>query len=79
MGHTVSIRDLRNRGGDVIAEVERGASVIVTRDGQSVAELRPLPRRVVNARTLIARRRHLPDVDTGRLRADFDATIDMSL
>jgi len=79
MSRTVSIRDLRNHGGDVIADVERGESVIVTRDGQPVAELRPLPRRGVSAATLIARRRHLPDVDTARLRADIDATSDMSL
>lgn len=79
MSQTVSIRDLRNHGGDVLAEVERGESVIVTRDGRPVAELRPLPRRGVSAAALIARRRHLPDVDTARLRADIDATIDMSL
>ena len=79
MSQTVSIRELRNHGGDVLAEVERGESVIVTRDGRPVAELRPLPRRGVSAAALIARRRHLPDVDTARLRADIDATIDMSL
>lgn len=79
MSSTVSIRDLRNHGGDVLAEVERGESVIVTRDGRPVAELRPLPRRGVSATALVARRRHLPDVDPARLRADIDATIDMSV
>ena len=79
MRSTVSIRDLRNHGGDVLADVERGESVIVTRDGQPVAELRPLPKRGVSAAALVARRRHLPDVDAASLRADIDATIDMSL
>lgn len=79
MSRAVSIRDLRNHGGEVLADVERGESVVVTRDGRPVAELRSLPRRGVSAAALIARRRHLPDVDSARLRADIDATIDMSL
>ncbi|MGB7163680.1 MAG: type II toxin-antitoxin system prevent-host-death family antitoxin, partial [Mycobacterium sp.] len=38
------MRDLRNKGGEVLDRVERGECVIVTRDGRPVAELRPLPR-----------------------------------
>ena len=39
------MRDLRNRGGEVLDRVERGERLIVTRDGRAVAELRSLPRR----------------------------------
>ena len=34
---SVTVRDLRNRGGEVLDRVERGERVIVTRDGRAVA------------------------------------------
>ena len=74
MSQTGSIRELRNHGGDVLAEVERGESVIVTRDGRPVAELRPLPRRGVSAAALIPLR-----LTQTEAVYDIDATIDMSL
>lgn len=76
---TVTIRDLRNRGGEILAEVARGEAMIVTRDGEPIAEIRPLPRRGVSTAELIARRRHLPDIDPDRLRADIDSILDQSL
>jgi prevent-host-death family protein len=76
---TVTVRELRNNGGDVLDRVERGESVIVTRDGHPVAELRPLPRRSPRAAELIARRRQLPRVDPEALRRDVDAVIDPSV
>ena len=42
----VSIRDLRNHGGDVVDRVARGERVTITRAGRAVAELRPLARRL---------------------------------
>jgi prevent-host-death family protein len=74
-----SIRDLRNHGGEVIGRVLAGQRVTITRDGEPVAELRPLPRRRLSAGVLIERFRALPPVDAGRLRADIDAVIDQSL
>jgi prevent-host-death family protein len=76
---TVTVRDLRNHGGRVLDEVLRGHAVVVTRDGEAVAELRPSPRRGASAAELIARRRHQPDVDLGSFRADVDSVVDMSL
>lgn len=38
----VTVRDLRNHGGQVLERVERGETMVVTRDGRPVAELRPL-------------------------------------
>jgi prevent-host-death family protein len=45
----ISIRDLRNHGGEVIDRVEAGERLTVTRDGRPVAELRPLPGRFVRS------------------------------
>lgn len=75
----VSIRDLRNRGGDVVDQVERGQSVVVTRAGRPVAELRPLRRAPLDVATLIDRRSSLPVVDPSRLTADIDAIVDAGL
>lgn len=76
---TVSVRDLRNHGGEVLDSVARGESVTVTRDGVPVAELRPLPRRGLSAVQLIERRRHLAHIDPDRLRRDIDAVLDSSV
>ena len=76
---SVTVRDLRNRGGEVLDRVERGERVIVTRDGRAVAELRPLPRRSARPVELIERRKGLPRVDPDVLRRDIDAVIDPTL
>lgn len=75
----VTIRELRNRGGDVLERVRRGEVLTVTRDGHPVAELRPLPRRPVPAATLLRHWRGLPEVDAAKLKADIDAMLDASL
>ena len=76
---TVTIRELRNHGGEVVGRVEAGARAIVTRDGRPVAELRPLRARGVSAAALLERWRRLPAVDPEALRRDVDAVIDQSL
>lgn len=73
------MRDLRNRGGEVLDRVLAGERVTVTRDGKPVAELRPLPGTRLNAHALVERFRHLPPVDPGRFRNDVDAVIDQSI
>jgi prevent-host-death family protein len=76
---SVTVRDLRNKGGEVLDRVERGERLVVTRDGRAVAELRPLPRRSAGPAELIERKNRLPRVDPDALRADIDAVIDPSL
>ena len=76
---TVTIRDLRNRGGDVVDRVQAGERLLVTRDGRPVAELRPLVQTGLTAAELIRRRRNLPAVDPEALRRDLDAVIDSSI
>ena len=75
----VTIRDLRNRGGEVMERVERGETLTVTRAGVPVGELRPLPRPRISASTLLARWRSVPAVEAEAFRADIDAVLDPSL
>jgi antitoxin (DNA-binding transcriptional repressor) of toxin-antitoxin stability system len=67
---TVTVRELRSNGGEVIDRVLGGDTVVVTRDGHEVAELRPLRPRPLDAATLLSRWRHLPVVGPGRFRHD---------
>ena len=73
---SVTVRELRNHGGEVLDRVVRGETLVVTRDGEEVAELRPRTRRSPSPADLIARRRHLPTVDPDLLRRDLDAVLD---
>lgn len=75
----VTIRELRNHGGEVIERVVAGEHLVVTRDGRAVAELRPLRRPPVPAHVLVERWRTIPVVDPVRFRADIDRAIDPSL
>jgi len=75
----ITIRDLRNYGGRVVERVQAGEHLIVTRDGQPVAELRPVPRQPLDAATLLARWRSLPRIDAQQLRKDIDESLDPSL
>ncbi|MGC5616824.1 type II toxin-antitoxin system Phd/YefM family antitoxin [Georgenia sp. Z1491] len=75
----VTVRDLRNRSAEVLRRVERGETLIVTRDGSPVASVSPLPRRASRVEELIARRASLPRVDPVRLLDDLDERIDPSL
>jgi prevent-host-death family protein len=76
---SVTVRELRNKGGEVLERVEHGERVIVTRDGHPIAELRPLPRRSASTAELIDRRRRLPRVDPEALRRDIDTALDPTL
>jgi antitoxin (DNA-binding transcriptional repressor) of toxin-antitoxin stability system len=51
----------------------------VTRDGHPIAELRPLPRRPLQAALLLQRWQSLPAVDPAKLRADLDDVLDPAL
>jgi|EndMetStandDraft_8_1072994.scaffolds.fasta_scaffold568721_1 prevent-host-death family protein len=76
---TVTMRELRNKGAEVMDRVERGESLTVTRDGRPVAELHPIRNKGTSTELLIERRRHLPPVDYQKMRAELDEIIDPSL
>ena len=71
----VSVRELRNNGGHVLDRVAAGEQVVITRDGQPVAELRQLGRPPLRAQQLLERWRHLPVLDRAQLRRDVDDAV----
>lgn len=75
----VTIRDLRNRGGQVVDGVRRSGPVTVTRAGEPVAELHAVSPQPMTAATLLERWAKLPPVDPDALRADIDELLDPSL
>jgi prevent-host-death family protein len=75
----ISIRDLRNHGGDMVDRVAHGERLTVTRDGKPVALLVPLGREPFSVDVLIERWSQLPAMDPQSLRRDIDAVIDPSL
>ncbi len=75
----VSIRDLRNHGGDIVDRAARGERITITRSGRPVAELRPIAREPLTAEELVRRWRKLPRVDPAALRADIDSLLDTRL
>ena len=74
----VSIRALRNPGGEVIDAVAAGESVTVTRQGRPVARLVPVKERGTTRAELKAAGVGVPRVDYARLRRDIDEVIDQS-
>jgi len=75
----VTIRELRNHGGQVVDRVAAGERLTVTRDGRPVAQLRPMPSAPLSASVLLRRWRRLPSLDIDRLRDDSDRVIDPRL
>jgi prevent-host-death family protein len=75
----VTIRDLRNHGGDVVERAARGEQITITRAGKPVAELRAVPQAALSSETLLDRWRRLPNVDPVALRDDIDRVLDSSL
>jgi prevent-host-death family protein len=74
----VSIRELRNHGGDVVDRAAAGEQITITRSGREVAELRAV-RPPLSAEALLARWNRLPAVDPAALRADIDQLLDPGL
>jgi prevent-host-death family protein len=75
----VSIRDLRNHGGDVVDRAARGEHITITRAGRAVAELSAVSEPTLSAAALLHRWSRLPAVDPLALRADIDALLDARL
>lgn len=72
----VSIRDLRNHGGEVVERAQRGERLTITRDGKPVAQLVALRRPSLALDELRQRWARLPTVDPSKLRRDIDAIVD---
>ncbi len=80
MDRIITQRELRNQSAAVLREVEAGRTIIVSRNGTPVAELRPIrPRRFVPRATLAESASRAPRVDADRFRADLDVVIDQRI
>lgn len=80
MSRTITQRELRNDSAAVLREVEAGRTIVVTRNGTPVAELRPFrPRRFVPRATIAEAAAHAPRVDAARFRTELDTVVDQGL
>lgn len=74
MSREITQRELRNKSGEIMRELDEGETFVVTRNGVPVGELTPLRRhRFVAAEAAVAIFRSAPPVDYKRFRADLDA------
>lgn len=73
----ITQRELRNDSGAILREVEAGRTVIVTRNGTPVGELRPIRHRRFVPRAAIAdAATRATRIDARKFRADLDAIVD---
>ena len=71
---TITQRELRNQSAAVLREVEAGRTIVVTRNGTPVGELRPIRRhRFVPRASIADAAARAPRIDGDRFRADLDA------
>jgi antitoxin (DNA-binding transcriptional repressor) of toxin-antitoxin stability system len=77
MTSSISARDLRERGAEIVDRLGRGESFILMRDGLPVGELTPFRRRrFVHADVAAAVFSDAGRVDARRFRADIDRIVD---
>lgn len=76
MNRQISQRELRNDSAAVLRDVEQGQTLLITRNGTPVAELRPLGRRRFVPRAQLAAPRPMPPIDARRFRDDVDSILD---
>lgn len=80
MNRTINQRELLNASIAVLREVRAGQTFIVTRNGDPIAELRPIPPRRYASRAVIAGAAPCaPSIDAAQFRNDVDAVIDQSV
>lgn len=78
MPRQITQRQLRNDSGEIMRELDRGESFVVTRNGAPVGELRPFHRRrFVPADVALAAFKGVARVDYRRFRADIDRSVDL--
>ena len=82
MPRRIAQRELRNQNAQILDEVAAGASFVVTRNGQPVAELRPIGRgrrHFVSSAEIAALATRGPRVDAAAFRRDLDEALDPTL
>lgn len=80
MARHITQRELRNDSARVLREVQCGETIIVTRNGEPVAELRPVsPRRYVPREVIAHAAERAPRVDYQGFRATLDSVVDPTI
>jgi prevent-host-death family protein len=82
MAKTIPQRELRNQNAKVIDAVAAGESFVITRNGEPVAELRPVRagrRAFVSRAEVVELAAAGVRIDRHRFRADLDQLIDQEL
>ncbi len=82
MAKVIAQRELRNQNARVIDAVTAGETFVVTRNGEPVAELRPLRpgrRTVVPREEVVALATANVRIDHHKFRADLDRVIDQGM
>ena len=73
MARELTQRELQNECGEIMRELDRGHSFVVTRNGVPVGEFTPLRRhRFVAADAVVEMFRVAPSVDASRFLVDLD-------
>jgi antitoxin (DNA-binding transcriptional repressor) of toxin-antitoxin stability system len=73
----ITQRQLRNESGEIMRELDRGESFVVTRNGNPVGELRPIKRRrFVPKAEVLAAFSGVGHIDYKQFRADIDRYVD---
>jgi antitoxin (DNA-binding transcriptional repressor) of toxin-antitoxin stability system len=76
----VAKQELRNNSGEIMRQLDRGESFVVTRNGIPVGELSPPHRRrFVSAEAAIAAFSGAPRVRFHRFRADLDQAVSQEI
>jgi prevent-host-death family protein len=69
----ITQRELRNESGEIMRELDRGETFVVTRSGVPVGELVPMRRhRFISAEAALAMFRDAPRVDSAQFRHDLE-------
>jgi len=76
MRRMITQRELRNDSAAILRDVQAGQTMVVTRNGVPVAELRPVqPRRFVPRAAIAEAAAQAPPIDACRFRADLGAVV----
>ncbi len=70
----MTVREFRNRAGAIVDRVVADEHITIIRNGEPVAQLERIRRRLTAAE-LLNRWRHLPSVNAAMLRADIDTML----
>ena len=79
MSRDITQRELRNESGEIMRELDRGESFVVTRNGVPVGELSPVRRRqFVPVAVALEAFERAAAIDSRRFRRDVDRVLDQS-